>query len=257
MIARAFIGALLALALAGTVALANLVQIAPGPSGGGGGNTTLAFDATSETGSGNFTASVSSLTWSHTINTAAVGNPFLYVAVVTYSGTLTTTSTVTFNGASCTELDALNDNIEGNNRETSAWACAAPTQGTHNIVVTLSGTADFALGMAESLTGAAQSSPVDSHNRTLSNSSTSTETINTTVIASGTWLIGFAWNRNASSGTVTNGTGTTIRLSGVTAVGIGDSAGTVGTGTQTLTYNLTASSGPWPGLTIASINHGP
>jgi hypothetical protein len=257
MIARAFIGALFTLALAGTVALANLVQTFTGSGGGGSSNATLAFDATSETGGGNFSSSVSSLTWSHVVDTGAVGNPVLYVAVVTYSGSITSTSTVTYNGNACTETDAITDNIEGNNQETSTWACAAPTQGTHNIVVTLSGTADFALGMAESLTGAAQSSPVDSHNRTLSNSSTSTETINTTVIASGTWLIGFAWNRNASSGTVTNGTGTTIRLSGVTAVGIGDSAGTVGTGTQTLTYNLTASSGPWPGLTIASINHGP
>jgi hypothetical protein len=256
MISRAFIGALFTLALAGTVALANLVQtIMPGGGGGGSSNATLAFDATSETGGGNFTASVSSLTWSHTVDTGSVGNPFLYIAVVTYSGTLTTATAATYNGVSCTETDAITDNIEGNNQETSTWACAAPTQGTHNIVVTLSGTADFALGMAESLTGAAQSSPVDSHNRSLDNSATTTETANTTVIASGCWLVGFGWSR--SSGTITAGSGTTIRLAGVTAVGIGDSNGTVGTGSQTLNYSTAPDGGPWPGFSVASIKHGP
>ncbi len=225
--------------------------------GGGGGSTTLAFDATSETGSGNFTGSVGSLTWSHTVDNGSVGNPFLYVVLTTYSGTLRTTSTVTYNGASCSEIDAITAAVESNNQETSHWACSAPAQGAHNIVATFSGTADFAMGMAESLTGAAQSSPIDSHNIAQTVGSTPTSvTISTTVVASNAWLIGLGWARGG--GPVVGGAGTTIRLSAGGAIeGIGDSNGTVGTGSQSLVYALTGGGNTWPGYTIASIKHGP
>ncbi len=225
-----------------------------------GGSTTLAFDTTSGTNSGNFTASVGSLTWSHTVDNGSVGNPFLYVAVITYSASLVTTNTVTFNGSSCAKIDAQTDNIEGNNQETTHWSCAAPTQGAHDIVATFSATADFSLGMAESLTGAAQSSPIDSHTTAQDNAGTNPSiTISTTVVASNAWLVGFVFARpQFGTPTIIAGAGTTIRRAGVTSVGIGDSNGTVGTGSQSLVFQSSDNSGlKFAGVTIASIKHGP
>lgn len=227
----------------------------PAAPASGGAATTLLNDATSASAGTDFVANATALTVSHIIDAGLRGNPFLYVAVITYSATLRTTSTVTYNAVSCTKIGAITAAAEANNQETTHWSCVAPTQGTHNIVATFSGQADFSALVAESLTGAAQVSPIDSNNIGQDLGGTTSHTTTTTVVATGTWLVGAAWGRGGASG-VTAGAGTTVRVTKPsTPFGEGDSNGTVATGSQSLIFQQ-GSAGTWPGATIASIKHG-
>ncbi len=226
--------------------------------GGGGGSTVLAFDAVSAKGT--YVTNASSLTLAHPVDSGNVGNPYLMVFVATYSASLVTTSTVTYNSVSCTKLDAVTDTIESNNQEYSEWSCVAPTQGTHNIVATFSATADFSTMDAGSWTGADQTTPVDAHGMAGDDASNHTSVSPAiTVGVAGCWLVGGAFVRPQLGGTtlISGGAGTTLRDNTNVDLGIFDSNGTVGTGAgQSMTYLLSAGDfGRWVGYSIVSIKH--
>lgn len=78
--------------------------------------------------------------------------------------------------------------------------------------------------------------------------SDTTLTLSTTVVASGCWLASAA--RRFNNGTISAGTGSTMRDAFNVANIVGDSNGTVGTGSQSMAWNLTES-GPMAGFIVS------
>jgi hypothetical protein len=105
----------------------------------------------------------------------------------------------------------------------------APSTGTNNIVET----GQSGAIAATSYSGAAQTGQPDSSakNQAIAASSVTTST---TVVASNCWLVGAAGN---AGGEMTAGTGTTRRAFDAGGNVIGDSNGTVSTGSQSLQFN--------------------
>ena len=184
----------------------------------------IAFDAA--TGSNG--SSVSSLTWSHT--TSSGSNRILFVSVAEWDSTKKVTG-VTYAGVSMTEIDS--QQVAASNPWITLYYLVAPATGANNVVVSASGSMFQIQGSSASYTGVSQTGIPDSKNKSAYSSST-TQAISTTVVASNCWL--FMGVVNDSSDGITAGTGTTRRDIRASAEAVFDSNGTVGTGSQSLTF---------------------
>jgi hypothetical protein len=87
-----------------------------------------------------------------------------------------------------------------------------------------------------SYTGA--SGTIDSFNQNLTTGITTTPyTLSTTVVGANAWIVGGATGSNGEIGGGTAGSGTTYRSSNVSSnIRLGDSNGTVGTGSRSLNF---------------------
>ena len=190
----------------------------------------ISFDAKG----GNFTNTnpITTLTWSHTCTGS---NRIIFV-----TGRASESSddmTATYGGVSMTKvtttLGAASDRIW-------LFVLHAPATGANNVVLTKpSFTAGQMDGSSASYTGALQTSTVDSFGNNTANSTTGT--VSTTVVASNCWLVGGI--RGNSGGASSDGTGTVTRSGAFIAdtssqTCISDSNGTVGTGSQSLNWNM-------------------
>jgi len=151
------------------------------------------------------------------------------------------TISVTYNGVSMTSVGSTNDG--SGFVKVQLFYLMSPATGSNTLTATrTTGTGGFAVH-AVSYSGAGTASQPDSFN-TGSNSSTSL-TVSTTVVNPNSWLVGI-WTAN--SGSLSAGTGATARGADSGASGqIGatrffDSNGTVGTGSQSMTVNMTSGS---------------
>lgn len=116
---------------------------------GAGGTTPPVIDSSSSSGSG--ATEVDELTWEHT----CLGiNRGLLVQIITEEEV--TVDDVTYNGISLTQI--ISETDATNNLRTEQWILVAPTAGTNDIVVTLSGDAYITAG-AVSLNGVDQDTP--------------------------------------------------------------------------------------------------
>ena len=179
----------------------------------------LVYDATA-TG----TASATSLTYAHTCTGS---NLILFVGFSTYDAAEVVT-TVTYNGVAMTQANKKAS--AAGDRWSYLYYLIAPATGANNIVISRSNSGSIN-SCSTSYTGAKQSSQPDSSN-TNSVLSDTTLTYSTTVVASNCWLV--AW----SDGANTAGAGTTTRNTSGSASGIGDSNGTVSTGSQSLIFTV-------------------
>ena len=107
-----------------------------------------------------YATAASSVTFAHT----ATGDG-LFVGSGGYGDPARTTSSVTFNGDSLTELWDINDTYWGNFSNAGYLMCAPDTGSSYNVVVTMSGTMDMLMAGAVGISGLA--SPVGSAHGTI------------------------------------------------------------------------------------------
>lgn len=186
-------------------------------------------DATSSASS----ASASSLTWSHTCSGSD------RILIVTVGMNADTTCTCTYNGVSMTEIGNAQRSAGG--VKTFLFYLIAPATGTNNIVATL-GTATGVAGGAVSYTGTRQYAQPDSSTATF-NDATTSFAVSTTVVASDCWLVGGTRMQDGLAEPTTAG-GITLTEAPTTGAGqkttLSDSNGTVGTGSQSITWGQSA-----------------
>lgn len=193
----------------------------------------IAFDAYS-TGSTTGT----SLTVSHTTSGS---NRILIVGVQTGTGGSSLVTGITYNGTAMTNIDSSIGN--GVQRWLETWYLIAPTSGTHDIVVSTSGSV-FIQVVATSYTGALQSGQPDAHGTKASVSGSSFSHAITTVHGE-CWLVGFLEN---DGGTIVAGASTTLR-SALGGLALADSNGTVAVGSVSLAY--TGANADWNSLELS------
>lgn len=177
----------------------------------------IAYDA-SNSGAVAYYSPDSSITFSLTVGSGT--DRYLIVAGGNDDGGGVTCSSATYNGVSMTEA------VEAG---TGAHACLYyllnPDSGTHNVVVTMSGSADISMG-AVSFTGADQAAPDDSD---YEETSSTTTTVNLTSTVDNSWIATLVLSENQSC-TFTAGTGVTELLesssSGTTSFALGHKATT-------------------------------
>lgn len=188
----------------------------------------ITFDTATNGGNAN----ANSLTFAHTCTGS---NLFLVVSVFDSNDTV---SGVTYAGVSMTKAWTSTGLGE------SFWYLIGPASGANNVVVTKSaGTASLG-AVAASYAGCNQTA-IDSKGSNTANQTTSPQTVNTTVVASNCWTIGYSSYNNGLGGTATT-VDKTRRITqdwtgSGNAVGvlIADSNATVGTGAQGITYTRT------------------
>lgn len=190
----------------------------------------IAYDATSR---GTGTAS----------HTCSGSERILIVSAVSQSGT----SVPTYNGVSMTSLTSQTTA----HHKHEVFYLIAPATGANNIVCT-GGT-----WVATSYTGVSQVAPIDSSN----SGQTASYTINvaTTVVASNCWIVS-ATGASFNSNSYTSNSNRTDRFTSTVIqpatpymnTSIGDSNGTVGTGSQSTTHSQTGGAGT--GYSIVGID---
>jgi hypothetical protein len=190
----------------------------------------IGFDAvTSANGS-----ATSSFTFAHTCTGS---NLILFAMIGDAAGGLFTAAT--YNAVSMSQIGT--NQIDGSSAGASGmWNLVAPATGSNNVVFSISNPADVEWGAASSYTGAAQTGQPDSHNQG-SNSSSANITITTTVVASNCWLVGIAEGYNVSGpGTFSSSQDARAQndnfFAGHYGAIAGDTNGTVGTGSQSMTF---------------------
>lgn len=180
----------------------------------------IAFDAAAGTGTNSSTLSFT------------VGSGSNRVLVVYVIGDLTgdNLSGITYNGVAMSFVQKIR---YPGDRWTYLYILHAPATGTHNIVA--SGLT-FCNLFGISYTGANQSSTPDSSSNT--NTTGSPWVMSTTVVTTGCWLVGAVYGTDPISTTVTPGV---ERASAATSGAfVADSNATVGTGSQSLSFNNNA-----------------
>lgn len=147
---------------------------------------------------------------------------------------------ITYNGVAMT-LQSSNTTALTNEYNSYIFTLINPPTGTHNIVATsnsnIGGTSHQMTMWGASYTGTSQTA-IDSSVTVYNIVSASPASVSTTVVASNCWITGFAADANGT--TYTAGSGTTTHVAQNHNMMLGDSNGTVGTGTQTLNWATTA-----------------
>lgn len=182
----------------------------------------IAFDANSSSGDTTGT----SLTWAHTCTGT---NRILWTMIgIPVADSITG---VTYNSVSMTQVGKIASLALG--RYIYLYYLAGPSTGSNNIVASSSGS-EILRGNAASYTGASQTGipdAVSTNSGTVLSGAALTGTV--TVGASGCWLVMAGYQ---AGGPLTAGASTTLRAQSGTSnfVGLFDSNGTVGTGSQSL-----------------------
>lgn len=199
----------------------------------------IAFD---NSGSGSqFRNGSSSASWSHTLGSGSnrmvlIGGGAIGNAAITMTG-------ATFNGTAATALDTSIP-IESNRVE--GWfyvlESSLPVAGTYTVTATFSTTnTDVVRGASASYTGVKQTGIPTVKNANHTVGPVSSLTTNVTVVPSNCWLVGFG----ESQSDLPSVTGGTIRSETPSQDGqilVCDTNGTVSTGSQGMTVNLTTAS---------------
>src|SRR3990167_2897336 len=192
----------------------------------------LARDASSGSNDGSGTAT--SLTYAHTCTGT---NLVLIVGAFLDNDTSDTITGITYNGVALTKINGVSGSSDQG--YSTLWYLIAPATGANNIVVSWTGANNIS-SCAISYTGAHQTSPIDSNN-TGTNGGGSTLTLATTVVASDCWLVTTGTSLDDSLSANTGMLDVVTDDRGV--MHMGDSNGTVGTGSQSVIWNIGSRNG--------------
>lgn len=165
--------------------------------------------------------------------------------IFAWNDSATTFSSVTVNGSSSGVTQIGSVFTEAGGDQWRAYYLYNPSTSSVNYTVTVTGADPYCRIFVELFSGTA-SDPTDSSNSGAVSSTTLT--LSTTVVASNCWLVSAA--RRLNNGTLSAGTGSTLRDQANVANIVGDSNGTVGTGSQSMSWNLTES-GPMAGFIVS------
>jgi len=197
----------------------------------------IAFDAV---GSGENGAGSTSVSWSHTTGS---GSNRIMIVGVSIRTTTVSVSSITYGAQSLTFIRAEthpNATIRSELRY-----LIAPASGTALVTVTLSGTGSRATGGSVTYAGVAQTSPLDVNGGGIGTSNSPSQSV--TVSTAGSWLLGHLAITGAGTTVTAEGSGQTMRWDMVTSGtgarnrGHGSDKGLLGTGSQTMSWTLSAS----------------
>ncbi len=186
----------------------------------------IAFDAATDGGS---TVSTS-LSWSATVGVAA--NPILFVCIENGSTAQDLVTSVTYNSVAMTQFMNV---TSANPWRGWCYYLVNPATGAHTVAITTSGTMDMRAASV-SYTGASQTGVPDSSNSGAQTSNSASISVNTTVVASGSWVSAFTFSGAVPANTI-GGVLTATRISNGSAIVWADSNGTVSTGSNTATFS--------------------
>jgi len=198
----------------------------------------IAFDANR---SGNNAGGSASVSWSHT--TGSGSNRIMLVGVSIRTTTVSVSS-IAYGVQSLTFIRA--DTHASATIRSELWYLVAPSSGTATVTVTLSGTSK-AVGGSSTYTGVNQTSPIDVNDGTTGTSTSPSRSV--TVSTANSWLLGHPAISGSGQTVSLEGSGQTMRWDNVTSGGSaasrnrghGSSKGPVGTGSQTMSWTLSAS----------------
>jgi hypothetical protein len=177
--------------------------------------------------------------WSHTVTGSNT-------ALVVQGYNLTDCSmTATYNGVAMNLIGKTS--FPGSGRQgTYLFLLLAPATGSHTVALSCG----HGVG-SSSYTGAAQTGQPDSSAVNITAGGTTPVVMTTTVVGSGTWLIGAEAD---GSGGETANAGTTVRKTDGNGLVLADSNGTVGTGSRSLSLNVgtTGANRGWIVLSLAA-----
>lgn len=195
----------------------------------------ITFDTSVDT---SYNVSVSSLTFSHTTSGT---ERLLVVNAGLWTNSGKTVTGVTYNGTAMTLVD--NGAADANNN-CYMYYLINPDSGTHDVVISASGTCDL-WGASASYNGVNQLAPLGDTNKSNGSGDPLTGTVTTTEANS--WIIMVNYGNGGGDGQ-TAGAGTTLRENN-TATGavIADSSGAVSPGSNSLITNGLA--GVWIQIT--------
>jgi len=188
---------------------------------------------------------VSSLTWSHTV---ASGSDRLLIVRIANIDSTVSVSNVTYGGAALTQLQSSTSGSGTSHVRASLWYLVAPTVGTANVVVTLSGSTRVQ-GYSNDLSGVSQTTPFGTP---VTTTGTNNALSVTATGATGDLMMDVA-AAQGGAGTATAGAGQTA-ITGSTGPTANDVLGMgstkAGAASVTLTWSTTASS-PWVSIGVA------
>ena len=195
----------------------------------------IAFDSASNSG---YKTATNTATWSHTCTGS---DRYLAVNVERLSTPGTTVSSITYNGASLTQIGSASSGTDVGRVE--AWGLAAPASGANNIVVTLSAAVAWA-GTAVSYTGVHQTSPTEGWNSaTAVNVGAADATVNITTVADNCWVIAACATDDAS---ITASQTSRNNVTGAAGSGADEDSGPkTPAGSVTMTYTGVAALATW------------
>lgn len=192
------------------------------------------FDATSKGTANN----VSSITIAHT----CTGSNLEFVSSICWGDNSVSISGATFNGVALTRSPNAHNAI--NSYSNDIWRLTAPATGTHNLVVTFSGTmADYVTVINTSYTNAAQSGQPDSSNAA-SNASASSLSVSDTTITNNCILVDCFMDVDHTAATLTPGAGQTERNQQAAGAGFKSAMSdksAVSAGVQSMDYTTSVS----------------
>ena len=173
----------------------------------------IGFDNSSKSNAG----AVSTLTYSHTVNSNTNGALYCFESAVDTNNRAI--PSVTYAGVTMTNLvSQTNTPATLGNRQMGMWRLLLPSTGANNVVFTWGGAIGQTVAVAcTSFTGVNQSTPEDGS--AVQDIDTtppySTFTLSKTTTVDNDWLVGFALNYGSNSNAVSAGTNTTIRQQAV------------------------------------------
>jgi len=199
----------------------------------------IAYDASSQG-----TVDSTSLTFSHTVTGT---DTILFVEAGQWQ-TGDAITGVTFNGTAMTLVDK--QQVGSINTYVYLYYLIAPATGTHDVVISSSGSADIR-GAAASYTGAAQSGVPDATSKSSTTSGGDATGIVTT-IADNSWVVMSSFHQDCSTG-CTAGADTTIRKGGTGNMGVlsDSNAAVTPAGSRTLIVNGNSGSTGWVAASFA------
>jgi len=198
----------------------------------------IAFDVNR---SGNNAGGSTSVSWSHT--TGSGSNRIMLVGVSIRTTTISV-SNITYGAQGLTFIRA--DTHASATIRSELWYLTAPSSGTATVTVTLSGTSK-AVGGSSTYTGVAQTSPIDVNGGTTGTTNSPSQSV--TVSTANSWLLSHLAISGSGQTVSSEGGGQTTRWDNVTSGasaasrnrGHGSNKGPVGTGSQTMSWTLSAS----------------
>lgn len=182
----------------------------------------------------------SSATFSHTCS----GSDRLLLVYTFNNGNSGDPTGITYNSVAMTKINT--QATDGGGFKLTLWGLLAPATGSNSVVVTWATGDGINNCTAFSYTGVKQSGLPDSSN-TGSSASSSSISVSTTVVASNCWLAGCTRSSNATQSGGTNASIVNACNSNGSQC-VHDSNGTVGTGSQTATINVSPNNTQWMNL---------
>ena len=169
---------------------------------------------------------------------AAVSDSILFIGG-RIQGASNIVTNVTWNGSALTQISGGAANPGGS--YTYLFYLINPATGNNTAAITVSDQSKANEAVASVYDGAKQSAQPDSSNTATASNATSL-TGSTTVVASNCWLVSVIGTQDGIGGNPTAGTGTTRRNQSGNC-SIGDSNGTVSTGSQSMSWNISPQAG--------------